>query len=166
MDRAPSVVVYASAHLIAARDSGPGTPAAPAGDRLRLLPSGPDLVHKPTPRGTRPIDAPCGGASGAKPLEREFSPARADCGFRAPLHPRLARSTNDPTPRARQCVRLPAVMNFNHTHSPNRSRARFAAAAPALCAVALIAGCGSSGGSSSITVGNESDVASVPHVKG
>jgi len=27
-------VVYASAHLIAARDSGPGTPAAPAGDRL------------------------------------------------------------------------------------------------------------------------------------
>jgi|HubBroStandDraft_3_1064219.scaffolds.fasta_scaffold08592_3 peptidylprolyl isomerase len=57
-------------------------------------------------------------------------------------------------------------MNFNHTHSPNRSRARFAAAAPALCAVALIAGCGSSGGSSSITVGNESDVASVPHVKG
>src|SRR3954468_23895636 len=29
-------------------------PAAPAGDRLRLLPSGPDLVHGPTPRGTRP----------------------------------------------------------------------------------------------------------------
>ena len=63
---------------IAARDSGPGAPAAPAGDRLRLLPSGPDLVRKPTPRGTRTIDAPNDGATGAEnpskgssaPLER------------------------------------------------------------------------------------------------
>ena len=31
-----------------------GYPAAPAGDRLRLLPSGSDLVHGPTSRGTRP----------------------------------------------------------------------------------------------------------------
>ena len=62
----------------AARDSGSGAPAAPAGDRLRLLPSGPDLVHEPTPRGTRAIDAPSGGATGTKhpsggnsaPLER------------------------------------------------------------------------------------------------
>jgi hypothetical protein len=83
--------------LIAARSSGSGAPAAPVGNRLRLLPSGPDLVHKPTPRGTRAIDAPNGGATGAKPLEREFSPARADCGFRAPLHPRLARSAVDPS---------------------------------------------------------------------
>ncbi len=35
-----------------------------------------------------------------------------------------------------------------------------------LAAAALIAGCGSSGESSSITVGNESDTSSVPHVKG
>src|SRR5215213_6419792 len=32
----------------------PGDPASPTGDRLRLLPSGPDLVHGPTSRGTRP----------------------------------------------------------------------------------------------------------------
>lgn len=35
-----------------------------------------------------------------------------------------------------------------------------------LATTALIAGCGSSGSSSSIGVGNESDVSSVPHVKG
>ncbi|MGA9874604.1 MAG: FKBP-type peptidyl-prolyl cis-trans isomerase [Solirubrobacteraceae bacterium] len=57
-------------------------------------------------------------------------------------------------------------MNFNHSHSPKHSRARLGLALPALCAVALIAGCGSSSGSSSITVGNESDTSSVPHVKG
>ncbi len=56
-------------------------------------------------------------------------------------------------------------MNFNHSHSPQHSRARFGLALPALCTVALIAGCGSSS-SSSIGVGNESDVSSVPHVKG
>ena len=102
---------------IAARDSGPGAPTTPAGDRLRLLPSGPDLVHKPTPRGTRTIDAPNSGATGAKPLGREFSPARADCGFRAPLPPRLARSGSilarwrrsrpaDPAPTPDSPVRL------------------------------------------------------------
>jgi peptidylprolyl isomerase len=56
-------------------------------------------------------------------------------------------------------------MNFNHSHSPKHLRARLGLAVPALCTVALIAGCGSSG-SSSITVGNESDTSSVPHVKG
>jgi peptidylprolyl isomerase len=56
-------------------------------------------------------------------------------------------------------------MNFNHSHSPKVSRARLSLIVPALCTVALIAGCGSSG-SSSITVGNESDTSSVPHVKG
>jgi FKBP-type peptidyl-prolyl cis-trans isomerase len=35
-----------------------------------------------------------------------------------------------------------------------------------LAVAGLIAGCGSSGDSSTITVGNESDVSSVPHVKG
>lgn len=56
-------------------------------------------------------------------------------------------------------------MNLNHSHSPKASRARLGLALPALCAAALIAGCGS-GGSSTITVGNESDISSVPHVKG
>ena len=100
MDRAPLVEIPPAGRLIAARGSGPGAPAAPAGDRLRLLPSGPDLVRKPTPRGTRTIDAPGDGATGAEPLGGEFSPARADCGFRAPLPPRLARSASDPTRRA------------------------------------------------------------------
>src|SRR4051794_29831122 len=70
-----------------------GDPASPAGDRLRLLPSGPDLVHGPTSRGTRPsTPQPARSTPEAASLRREFSPARADCGFRAPLHPRLARS--------------------------------------------------------------------------
>ena len=48
-----------------ATDSAPGAPAAPGGDRLRLLPSGPDLVREPTSRGTRTINAPGDGATGA-----------------------------------------------------------------------------------------------------
>jgi FKBP-type peptidyl-prolyl cis-trans isomerase len=54
-------------------------------------------------------------------------------------------------------------MNFNPSHLPKISRPRAGVAALALAA--LIAGCGS-GGSSTITVGNESDVSSVPHVAG
>ena len=61
MDRAPSVEARGSGAA-----AGPGlrsgTPVAPAGARLRLLPSGPDLVRGPTPQGTPPIDAPAGGA--------------------------------------------------------------------------------------------------------
>ena len=87
---------------IAARDSGSGTPAAPAGDRLRLLPSGPDLVHKPTPRGDPSHRRPERRSNRSEtPLGGEFSPARADCGCRAPLPPRLARSTVDPSARRR-----------------------------------------------------------------
>ena len=37
---------------------GPGFTAAHAGCRLRLLPSGPDLIHGPTLRGTRPSTPP------------------------------------------------------------------------------------------------------------
>ena len=47
VDRAPSVVAVPGAALtIWTLRSSP--PTAPAGDRLRLLPSGPDLVHGPT----------------------------------------------------------------------------------------------------------------------
>ncbi len=56
-------------------------------------------------------------------------------------------------------------MNFNRSHTPQSSRARLGLALPALCTIALLAGCGS-GGSSTITVGNESDSTSVPHVAG
>ncbi len=74
VDRAPLVEIPATGRLIAVRDSGPGTPAAPAGDRLRLLPSGPDLVHKPTPRGTRTIDAPNSGATGVETPRKGIQP--------------------------------------------------------------------------------------------
>jgi FKBP-type peptidyl-prolyl cis-trans isomerase len=56
-------------------------------------------------------------------------------------------------------------MNFNPSHISKTARARTGAALAALGFAALIAGCGSSG-SSTITVGNESDTSSVPHVAG
>jgi peptidylprolyl isomerase len=58
-------------------------------------------------------------------------------------------------------------MNFNLLH-PLKSprRARLGVTLAMLATTALIAGCGSSSGSSSITVGNESDVNSVPTVAG
>jgi peptidylprolyl isomerase len=58
-------------------------------------------------------------------------------------------------------------MNFNYFHSPKfPGRARLGLTLATLGAAALIAGCGSSSESSSITVGNESDTSSVPHVSG
>jgi peptidylprolyl isomerase len=56
-------------------------------------------------------------------------------------------------------------MNFNPSHIAKTARARTGGAVALLGLAALIAGCGSSG-SSSITVGNESDTSSVPHVAG
>ena len=57
-------------------------------------------------------------------------------------------------------------MNFNPSHSLKHSRARVGSLVATFGLVALIAGCGSSSSSSSIGVGNESDVSSVPHVAG
>jgi peptidylprolyl isomerase len=58
-------------------------------------------------------------------------------------------------------------MNFDPSHSPKNSRARLAGLVPAAVALAiLLAGCGSSSNSSTIGVGNESDVNSVPTVAG
>ncbi|HTA15815.1 MAG TPA: FKBP-type peptidyl-prolyl cis-trans isomerase [Solirubrobacteraceae bacterium] len=57
-------------------------------------------------------------------------------------------------------------MNFTNTHFSRPSRARLGTILAALSVAALIAGCGSSSSSSTIAVGNESDVSSVPHVKG
>lgn len=57
-------------------------------------------------------------------------------------------------------------MNFNTSHISKKTiRTRTAGALAAFGLTALIAGCGS-GGSSTITVGNESDTSSVPHVAG
>src|SRR6185312_1762686 len=50
--------------------------------------------HRAGPGPSPPRDC---GATGAESLGREFSPARADCGCRAPLPPRLARSAADPS---------------------------------------------------------------------
>src|SRR6266511_5757055 len=69
--------------------------AAPAEDRLPLLPSGPDGVHGSSSRGTR-SSTPFGPtASERRGLGRGFGPAGADCRYRAPLVPRLARPGDD-----------------------------------------------------------------------
>jgi peptidylprolyl isomerase len=57
-------------------------------------------------------------------------------------------------------------MNINPSHTLKHSRAGLAAVFATLGLAAAIAGCGSSGNSSSIVPGNESDVSSVPHVAG
>ena len=91
-DRAPSVEARPRDGA-ADRGSGQGAPTAPAGTRLRLLPFGPDLVRGPTSQGTLAHQRP--GRRGVPrdtPLGREFGLAGADCEFRAPLTPRLARS--------------------------------------------------------------------------
>ena len=60
-----------------------------------LLPSGPDTVHESPLRGTRSSTSPWRAAFENGDLGREFSPAGADCRFRAPLVPRLARRSKD-----------------------------------------------------------------------
>jgi hypothetical protein len=69
----------------------PGCPAAPRSIYLPLLPSGSDGVHRLLPRRTRPSTPLNRRSPKALDLEREFNPAVADCGCRAPLAPRLAR---------------------------------------------------------------------------
>ena len=70
---------------------GPGRSAAPGEQRLSLLPSGPDEVHASPLRGTRSSTSISPSASANAGLGWEFSPAGADCRYRAPLVPRLAR---------------------------------------------------------------------------
>jgi peptidylprolyl isomerase len=57
-------------------------------------------------------------------------------------------------------------MNFTPSHPLKHSHVRPTALLATLAALALLAGCGSSSNSSTITVGNESDTSSIPHVKG
>ena len=85
----------------------PGRSAAPDGHRLVLLPSGPDTVREPPLRGTRPSTSPRAAAFEDGDLGREFSPAGADCRYRAPLVPRLARPENHSSPRERSRRRDP-----------------------------------------------------------
>src|SRR3970282_1327434 len=74
---------------------GPGRSAAPDEHRLVLLPSGPDTVRESSLRGTRSSTPLEGAAFGDGDLGRGFGPAGADCRFRAPLVPRLARPLKD-----------------------------------------------------------------------
>ena len=74
---------------------GPGRSAAPDDDRLVLLPSGPDTVRGSPLRGTRSSTSLRRAAFESGDLGRGFSPAGADCRYRAPLVPRLARLAKD-----------------------------------------------------------------------
>jgi hypothetical protein len=75
----------------AARWLQPGDPTSPEECCLGLLSSDPDPVHSSPPCGTR-FSTLRGDRSPTRPdLEREFNPAMADCGCRAPPTPHLAR---------------------------------------------------------------------------
>ena len=89
-DRAP-IVDHERLERFPARELRRGVPAAPTRLRLRLLPSGPDRVRgleSRRPDLQRFVPA---AASDHPGLGWGFSPARADCGYRAPLAPHLAR---------------------------------------------------------------------------
>ena len=101
-DRAPSVEAGTRGAASVSRLRS-GAPLAPEGGRLRLLPSGPDLVHGSSSPRDRTIDAAHRALTpGPEPLGRGFSPARADCGYRAPLAPRLARSRENRSAKRRR----------------------------------------------------------------
>ncbi len=105
-----------------ARDDGrlgPGRSAAPGEQRLSLLPSGPDEVHASPLRGTRSSTSTTTGALANADLGREFSPAGADCRYRAPLAPRLARLRDDTAPAGVRC----AVTGPLRGSRPRRCRA-------------------------------------------
>jgi hypothetical protein len=69
----------------------PSYPTAPRGGCLPLLPPGPGGVHRPLPRRTQPSTQLNRNSPDTLHREREFDPAIAVCGYRAPLAPRLAR---------------------------------------------------------------------------
>ena len=135
-DRAPSVEAGTRGAATVSRLRS-GAPAAPEGGRLRLLPSGPDLVHGSSSPRDRTINAAHRAlTSGPVPLGRGFSPARADCGYRAPLAPRLARSTRDRSASERASDgsshllmhRTPAIVPTEHDSGSRRARLRRVAA--------------------------------------
>ena len=84
---------------------GPGRAAALGDDRLVLLPSGSDTVRGSPLRGTRSSTSHRRAAFGSGDLGRGFSPAGADCRYRAPLVPRLARLGKDNRGRQRPAGR-------------------------------------------------------------
>ena len=93
VDRAP-VFENGPPGVSAAIRLRPGGSAAHGEDRLRLLPSGSDLVHGTPSRGTWP-STPSRGvlALKAEPSDGNSAPLERIAGYRAPLAPRLARSS-------------------------------------------------------------------------
>src|SRR6476620_11530960 len=77
----------------------PGLPAAHGEDRLRLLPSGPDLFHGTPSRGTWPSTPQLGVLTlRAEPSGGSSAPLERVSGYRAPLTPHLARSAFHSSP--------------------------------------------------------------------
>jgi hypothetical protein len=87
-----------------------------------LLPSGPDTVRDSPLRGTRSSTPPGAAASGREGLEEEFSPAGADCRYRAPLVPRLARPTKDTPRRADRRASRPSGRSVGPASRPRPNR--------------------------------------------
>ena len=77
--------------LLAGLRLQPGTPTSLRRDSLPLLPSGPGGVRRLLPHGTQLSTPRCRSSPTGSDLTGEFNPAKADCGYRAPLAPRLAR---------------------------------------------------------------------------
>src|ERR1700710_1096726 len=79
------------------------------GIRLRLLPSGPDLIRVPTSRRTRPSTPPRRTDPDGQPLGTEFGPARADCGLQG--------TANSP-PSTVRCLPYPAAVGWAPLECP------------------------------------------------
>src|SRR5512145_1717597 len=94
-DRAP-VLENCPPGVSAAFRLRPGGSAAHGEDRLRLLPSGSDLVHGTPSRGTWPSTPSRGVLTlKAEPSDGDSAPLERIAGYRAPLAPRLARSVRN-----------------------------------------------------------------------
>ena len=86
----------------------PGRSAAHARYRLRLLPSGSDLVRGRALRGTWPSTPPATyRPRRPRPSDGRSAPLERIAGDRAPLPPRLARSTGHPTRTSRLGASIP-----------------------------------------------------------
>jgi hypothetical protein len=92
-----------------------------------LLPSGPDTVRDSPLRGTRSSTSLEAAALESGDLGWEFSPAGADCRYRAPLVPRLARHRQSSADRRVETpgrfVRTPATRTYATSRPPNSTDA-------------------------------------------
>jgi hypothetical protein len=115
------------------RRLGPGLPAAPESYRLALLPPGSDAVRRLPVRGTWPstLRAPAQAPKSSAP-RAVFGPAIADCGFREPLAPHLARPGGTIVPALRYLPRAGARSSAGERPLHTREVAGSIPAAPIL----------------------------------